>query len=180
MSFYSTILIWSPYLTLYIHTYIYIYTHTHTHTHTHIHCCCCSVTQSCPTLGNPVDRNAPGLSVPHYLPKFAKFISIKSVMPSSHLILWHPLLLLLSIFPSIRDFSNELAVSISCSHIYVCIYINIEGFPCGSSGKETTCHARHRRDMGWIPGSGRPPAGGHSNPLAWRILCTRSLVVYSP
>ena len=35
-----------------------------------------------------------------------KFISIESVMPSSHLILCCPLLLLLSIFPSIRVFSN--------------------------------------------------------------------------
>ena len=34
-------------------------------------------------------------------------MSIKSVMPSNHLILCHPLLLLLSIFPSIRVFSNE-------------------------------------------------------------------------
>ena len=34
-------------------------------------------------------------------------MSIKSVMPSNHLILWHPLLLLPSIFPSIRVFSNE-------------------------------------------------------------------------
>ena len=33
-------------------------------------------------------------------------------MPSSHLILWHPLLLLPSVFPSIRDFSNELFVHI--------------------------------------------------------------------
>ena len=41
-----------------------------------------------------------------------KFMSITSVMPSSHLILWHLLLLLPSIFPSIRDFSNELAVCI--------------------------------------------------------------------
>ena len=32
---------------------------------------------------------------------------IKSVMPSNHLILCHPLLLLPSVFPSIRDFSNE-------------------------------------------------------------------------
>ena len=38
-----------------------------------------------------------------------KFMSIASVMPSRHLILWHPLLLLPSIFPSIRDFSSELA-----------------------------------------------------------------------
>ena len=41
-----------------------------------------------------------------------KFMSIASVMPSSHLILWCPLLLLPSIFPSIRDFSSELAVRI--------------------------------------------------------------------
>ena len=41
-----------------------------------------------------------------------KFISIALMMPSSHLILWHPLLLLPSIFPTIRDFSNESAVHI--------------------------------------------------------------------
>ena len=39
-----------------------------------------------------------------------KFISIKSVMPSNHLILCCPLLLLPSIFPSIRVFSNESAL----------------------------------------------------------------------
>ena len=39
-------------------------------------------------------------------------MSIKSVMPSSHLILHHPLLLLPSIFPSIRVFSNESALHI--------------------------------------------------------------------
>ena len=36
-----------------------------------------------------------------------KLMSIESVMPSNHLILCHPLLLLPSIFPSIRDFSNK-------------------------------------------------------------------------
>ena len=36
-----------------------------------------------------------------------KFMSIKSVMPSKHLIFCHPLLLLPSIFPSIRVFSNK-------------------------------------------------------------------------
>ena len=41
-----------------------------------------------------------------------KLMSIESMMPSNHLILCHPLLLLLSIFPSIRDFSNELCVHI--------------------------------------------------------------------
>ena len=42
----------------------------------------------------------------------SKFMSIVSVMPSRHLIHWRPLLLLSSIFPSIRDFSNESAVQI--------------------------------------------------------------------
>ena len=41
-----------------------------------------------------------------------KLMSIESVMPSNHLILRHPLLLLPSIFPSIRVFSNESALSI--------------------------------------------------------------------
>ena len=41
-----------------------------------------------------------------------KLISIESVMPSNHLILCHPLLLLPSIFPSIRVFSNESALCI--------------------------------------------------------------------
>ena len=41
-----------------------------------------------------------------------KLMSIKSVMPSNHLILCHPLLLLLSIFPRIRVFSSELVLCI--------------------------------------------------------------------
>ena len=54
----------------------------------------------------------PGFPVLHYLPEFAQLMSIESVMPSNHLILWHPLLLLPSVFPSIRVFSNELALHI--------------------------------------------------------------------
>ena len=41
-----------------------------------------------------------------------KLMSIESVMPSNHLILYHPLLLPPSIFPSIRVFSSELALRI--------------------------------------------------------------------
>ena len=41
-----------------------------------------------------------------------RLMSIESVMPSNHLILCHPLLLLLSVFPSIRVFSNELTLYI--------------------------------------------------------------------
>ena len=63
-----------------------------------------SVAQSCPTLCDPMNRSTPGLSVHHQLPEFT---SIESVMPSSHLILCCPLLLLPLIPPSIRVFSNE-------------------------------------------------------------------------
>ena len=43
-----------------------------------------------------------------------KLMSIKSVMPSNHLILCHPLLLLLPMLPSIRVFSNESVLRIRC------------------------------------------------------------------
>ena len=49
----------------------------------------------------------PGFPVLHHLPGLLKFMSIESMMSSNHLIFCHPLLLLPSIFPSIRVFSNE-------------------------------------------------------------------------
>ena len=70
-----------------------------------------SVTQSCLTLCDPMDCSTPGLPVYHQLPKLLKLMSIKSVMPSNHLFLCHPLLPP-SIFPSIRVFSNESAFRI--------------------------------------------------------------------
>ena len=66
-----------------------------------------SVTQSCLTLRDTVDQSMPGLPVHHQLPGLFKLISIESVMSSNHLILCHPLLLLPSIFPRNRVFSNE-------------------------------------------------------------------------
>ena len=54
-----------------------------------------------------MDCSTPGLPVHHQLPEFTQTQSIESVMPSNHLLLCCPLLLLLSIFPSIRVFSNE-------------------------------------------------------------------------
>ena len=69
-----------------------------------------SVTQSCLTLCDPMNCSMPGLPVHHQLPEFTQtLISIESVMPSSHLFLCCPLLLP-SIFPSIRVFSNESAL----------------------------------------------------------------------
>ena len=46
------------------------------------------------------------------LPEILKLMSIESVMPSNHFILFRPLLLLLSMFPSIRVSSNELVLRI--------------------------------------------------------------------
>ena len=66
-----------------------------------------SVAQLCPTLCDPMNCSTPGLPVHHNSRSLLKLMSIESVMPSNHLILCHPLLLLPSIFPSIRVFSNE-------------------------------------------------------------------------
>jgi len=66
-----------------------------------------SVIQSCLTLCDPMNCSTPGLHVHHQLPDLPKLMSIESVMPSNHLILHRPLLLLPSIFPSIRVFPNE-------------------------------------------------------------------------
>ena len=72
-----------------------------------------SVAQSCPILYNPMNHSTPGLPVHHHLPEF-RLTSIKSVMPSSHLILGCPLLLLPPIPPSIRVFSNESTLHMRC------------------------------------------------------------------
>ena len=65
----------------------------------------CSVAQLCPSLRDPMARPA-SLFITNSQ-SLLKLMSIDSVMPSNHLILCHPLLLLLSILPSIRVFSNE-------------------------------------------------------------------------
>ena len=70
------------------------------------------ISQSCPTLCDPVDCSTPGFPVRHQLLELAQTLSIESVMPSNHFILCRPLLLLPSIFPSIRVFSNESALPI--------------------------------------------------------------------
>ena len=54
--------------------------------------------------------------------RLLKLMSIESVMPSNHLVLCHPLLLLLSIFPSIRVFSNESALRIRWPKYWSCSF----------------------------------------------------------
>ena len=95
-----------------------------------------------------------------FLPKksqsLLKLMSFESVMPSNHLILCCPLLLLPSIFPASWS------------------------FPGGSDGKESACNAG---DRGSIPGSERSPGEGNGYPLQYSCLeksMNRSLVGGSP
>ena len=74
-----------------------------------------SAALSCLNLCDPMDCSMPGLPVHHHLPELTQ-THVHRVgdpsHPSNHLILCHPLLLLPSIFPSIRVFSNESALCI--------------------------------------------------------------------
>ena len=74
-------------------------------------CCYCSVTQSCLTVTPRTAACQASLSSTISL-SLLKLMSIESVMPSNHLVLCRPLLLLPSIFPSIRAIYNESALRI--------------------------------------------------------------------
>ena len=65
-----------------------------------------SVTQSCLTVCDPMDCRMPGYPVHHQLLGLAQTY-VHQVHDAIHLILFHPLLLLPSVFPSMRVFSNE-------------------------------------------------------------------------
>ena len=71
-----------------------------------------SVTQSCPTLCDPMNCSMPGLPVHHQLPEFTQTHVHRVGDASKHLILCCPLLLLPPIPPNIRVFSNESALPI--------------------------------------------------------------------
>ena len=72
-----------------------------------------SVAQFCLTLCDPMNCSMTGFPIHHQLPELLRLISIESVMPN--LILCHPLLFPLSIFPSIGVFSNESVLHIRWS-----------------------------------------------------------------
>ena len=75
-----------------------------------------SVTQSCPTICDPMDCSTPGLPVYHQLLEFTQ-THVESVMPSNNIILFHPILPP-SIFPSIRVFSNQSVLCIRWPKYY--------------------------------------------------------------
>ena len=122
--------------------------------------CCCSVHKSCPILCDPMNCSMPGSPVLHYLPEFAQTSpkSIELVMPFSHLILCHPLLLLPSIFLSIRIFSSEsvlcirwpqyssFSFSLSPSNErsgLTSFWIDLVGSPCSPRDTEESSPAPH-------------------------------------
>ena len=99
--------------------------------------CCCSVTQLCLTLRNPMDAHQASLSFTTSQ-SLLKLMSIKSTMPSKHLILCRPILLMLSVFPSIRVFSSESDLLIRWPKYWASASIlpmHIQGwFPLGCTG----------------------------------------------
>ena len=82
-----------------------------------------SVAQSCPTLCHPWTALQASLFIT-ISQSLLKLMSIKSVMPSNHLILCHPLLLLPSIFASIRVFPNESVLCISWPNYWSFCFIS--------------------------------------------------------
>ena len=72
---------------------------------------CYLVIEFCPTVCNPMDCSVPGFPVHLHSRSLLKLMSIESVIPSNHLVLCRPLLLLPSVFPSIRVFFD---VSVLC------------------------------------------------------------------
>ena len=82
----------------------------YTEFHKGVFCCCRSVAKSCPIFQAPWTA-AHQASLSFTISQSVhRLMSTESVMPSNHLILCHPLLLLPSIFPSIRVFLNESAL----------------------------------------------------------------------
>ena len=99
---------------------------------------CYSVAKSCLTLCDPMDCSLLASLAFTISQSSLKLMSTQSVMPSDHLILCHPFLLLPSIFPSIRVFSSKSAFqksggqSIGASASASVLPVNIQGwFPLG-------------------------------------------------
>ena len=102
-----------------------------------------SVAQLCLTLCDPMNRSTPAsLSITNSR-SLPQLMSIESLMPSNHLILHHPLLLLPPIPPSIRVFSNESALCMRWPK-YWSFSFSI------SPSNEHPGLTSFRMDLGWI------------------------------
>ena len=117
-----------------------------------------------------------------------KLMSIELVMPSNHLVLCRPLLLLPLIFPSIRVFSslsalqNQVAkvLELQLQHLSFQWIFRVDfllDFPGGSDGRASVYNAG---DPGSIPGLERPSGEGNGNPLqySWFPLGLTNLIYW--
>ena len=93
--------------------------------------CCCSVTKSCPTLCYPMDCSTAGFLSLTIFRSLLKLMSIESVMPSNHLVLCRPLLLL----PS-----SPLLLPTKCDSIVFNMYVILQNKY--SSKMHIVCHMR--------------------------------------
>ena len=98
---------------------------------------CRSIAKSCPTLCNPMNWSTPGFSVLLYLLEFAQtdIHWVSDTIQPSHPLSCLPLLLLPSIFPSIRIFSNESALCTRWPQYYQYLYRNCMHIVRGSLGR---------------------------------------------
>ena len=99
-----------------------------------------------------------------------KLMSTESMMASNHLILYRLLFLLSSVVPSIRVFSKGRFFESGGQRIGASASVlpmDIQGPVGASDGKESACNSR---GLGWIPGLGRCPGGGHGNSLQYSCL----------
>ena len=93
-------------------------------------CCCCSVSKSCPTLCDTINSSMQIFPVLHYLQELAQtyvhWVGDANQAFHSHC----PLLLLPSVFPIIRVFSNELELhqSFGASHLVSVLPMDIQGW----------------------------------------------------
>ena len=86
-----------------------------------------------------------------------------------------------SMFTHTHTHTHSFCVAIFRYHLGICDHQQIDkkvkssvmikwAFPRGTSGKETACQRRRCKRCGPIPGLGRPPGGGHGNPLQYSCL----------
>ena len=128
--------------------------------------CCCSVAKWCLTLCDLTAAYQAPLSFTISW-SFFRFVSIESVMLSNHLILCLPLLLLPSVFPSIRVSSNDQLLSFT----KCCLRTSSDGFLCWALG--------HSSERDTAPAPRTPPPPPLVGRFAQGIFAPRLSTIYA-
>ena len=110
--------------------------------------CCCLVVRSCPTFTTPWNEACQVSLMSPISQSLLKLMSIEMVMPSNHLILCHPLLLLSSVFPSIVIFfQGDQSIEVSASGLPMNIQ---DWFSLGLTGLNS-CWLRDSQESSQMP-----------------------------